>query len=56
MCIRDRCSDGLYNGLSSDALGSALSLTAPHVALERLFDGALRGSARDNLTAVVIRQ
>jgi serine/threonine-protein phosphatase Stp1 len=50
------CSDGLYQGLSSDALGNALSLTAPHVALERLFDGALRGSARDNLTAVVIRQ
>ena len=44
------------NGLSIDALGSALSLTAPHVALARLFDGALRGSARDNLTAVVIRQ
>jgi serine/threonine-protein phosphatase Stp1 len=50
------CSDGLYNGLSIDALGSALSLTAPHVALARLFDSALRGSARDNLTAVVIRQ
>jgi serine/threonine-protein phosphatase Stp1 len=50
------CSDGLYQGLSTDALGNALSLTAPHVALERLFDGALRGSARDNLTAVVIRK
>ncbi|KAA0988556.1 serine/threonine-protein phosphatase [Pseudomonas sp. ANT_J12] len=50
------CSDGLYQGLSSDALGNALSLTAPHVALERLFDSALRGAARDNLTAVVIRQ
>ena len=50
------CSDGLYQGLSSDALGNALSLTAPHIALERLFDSALQGSARDNLTAVVIRQ
>lgn len=50
------CSDGLYHGVSSDALGNALSLTLPHVALERLFDGALRGAARDNLTAVVIRQ
>ena len=50
------CSDGLYQGLGSDALGDALSLTAPKVALARLFDGALRGSARDNLTAVVIRQ
>ena len=50
------CSDGLYQGLSSDALGNALSLTAPQIALERLFDGALRGPARDNLTAVVIRR
>jgi serine/threonine-protein phosphatase Stp1 len=46
----------LYNGLGTDALGKALSLTAPHIALKRLFDGALHGSARDNLTAVVIRQ
>ena len=50
------CSDGLYQGLTCDALGSALSQSAPHVALARLFDVALRGSARDNLTAVVIRQ
>jgi len=50
------CSDGLYQGVSSDALGNALSLAAPHIALERLFDGALSGSARDNLTAVVVRQ
>lgn len=49
------CSDGLYNGLSSADLGSALSLKAPRVALERLFDDVLRGPARDNLTAVVIR-
>lgn len=50
------CSDGLYQGLSSNALGNALSLTAPNLALERLFKCALRGAARDNLTAVVIRQ
>jgi len=50
------CSDGLYQGLGSDVLGNALSLIAPRVALERLFDGALRGPARDNLTGVVIRQ
>lgn len=50
------CSDGLYQELSSDALGSALSLASPQVALQRLFDGALRGAARDNLTAVVVRQ
>ncbi|MFQ6572230.1 PP2C family protein-serine/threonine phosphatase [Pseudomonas sp. UM16] len=50
------CSDGLYQGLTCDALGNALSLASPLVALERLLDGALRGSARDNMTAVVIRQ
>jgi serine/threonine-protein phosphatase Stp1 len=50
------CSDGLYQGLSSGALGNALSLASPQVALERLFDGAMRGAARDNMTAVVIRR
>lgn len=50
------CSDGLYQGLTSEALGRALSQAAPHVALERLFQGVLRGPARDNLTAVVIGQ
>ncbi|MBW8356061.1 MULTISPECIES: PP2C family protein-serine/threonine phosphatase [Pseudomonas] len=50
------CSDGLYQGLTRDALGRALSLASPRIALERLFEGALRGAARDNLTAVVIRQ
>jgi serine/threonine-protein phosphatase Stp1 len=50
------CSDGLYQGLSSDALGNALSLATPQVALERLFDGVMRGPAADNLTALVVRQ
>lgn len=50
------CSDGLYQDLSSEALGHALSLASPRVALERLFERVLRGTARDNLTAVVIRQ
>jgi serine/threonine-protein phosphatase Stp1 len=50
------CSDGLYQGMSSDALGRALNLAAPETALQRLFDCALQGAARDNLTAVVIRQ
>lgn len=49
------CSDGLYQGLSGDALAGALSNALPHRALQRLFDDALRGAARDNLTAVVIR-
>ncbi|MEX6664340.1 PP2C family serine/threonine-protein phosphatase [Pseudomonas sp. W2-17] len=49
------CSDGLYQGLSSDALGHALNHVQPEAALKHLFDNALRGAARDNLTAVVIR-
>lgn len=50
------CSDGLYQYVSQEALGYALSLASPSAALERLFDHALLGTARDNLTAVVIRQ
>ncbi|MCJ8205740.1 PP2C family serine/threonine-protein phosphatase [Pseudomonas sp. RGM2987] len=50
------CSDGLYQALSAQALGNALDLASPRRAVEQLFDGALRGTARDNLTAVVIRQ
>ena len=38
------CSDGLYEELSADALGRALSLASPQVAVERLFDGALSGA------------
>ncbi|MEJ5057295.1 MULTISPECIES: PP2C family protein-serine/threonine phosphatase [unclassified Pseudomonas] len=49
------CSDGLYQSLSSNLLGSALSLNEPSEALARLFDDALCGPARDNLTGVVIR-
>ena len=50
------CSDGLYQGLSHQALSTALSLPTPRVALQSLFDDALRGLARDNLTGVVVRQ
>lgn len=50
------CSDGLYQGLSSNALGSALNLNAPALALARLFEGVLCGPARDNLTGVVVCQ
>lgn len=49
------CSDGLYQGLSAEALGNALGLDSPLGVLERLFGDVLRGSARDNLTAVVVR-
>ena len=50
------CSDGLYQELTRNALCRALSLAAPQVALQRLFEDALDGEARDNLTAVVVRQ
>ena len=50
------CSDGLHNAVSRDAMGHALGLDAPQVALQFLFDEALRGAAPDNLTAVVIGQ
>lgn len=47
-------SDGLHGALEERALGAALSLPSPTLALERLLDGVLQGPARDNLTAVVI--
>jgi serine/threonine-protein phosphatase Stp1 len=50
------CSDGLYQALSNNTLGRALNLNTPTQAVERLFDSALSGPARDNLTGVVIRQ
>ncbi len=50
------CSDGLYQSLSPDALGAALNLPSTGMALQRLFDLALDGPARDNLSAVVIRR
>ncbi|CDF83872.1 serine/threonine phosphoprotein phosphatase [Pseudomonas knackmussii B13] len=49
------CSDGLYRSLSQEALSHALALASPDAALERLFEQALQGAARDNLTAVVVR-
>ncbi len=42
--------------MSADALGAALSLPSTQLALERLFRQALKGPARDNLSAVVIRR
>ncbi|PZP24374.1 PP2C family protein-serine/threonine phosphatase [Pseudomonas kuykendallii] len=49
------CSDGLYRELSVGALGTALSLPSPQLAIRRLFDEVLDGAARDNLSAVVVR-
>lgn len=50
------CSDGLYQELAPQALGAALSLPSAALALQRLFEQALQGPARDNLSAVVIRR
>lgn len=49
------CSDGLYQALSHRELGSALSMGTPQQMLDRLFATALRGAARDDLTAVVVQ-
>lgn len=49
------CSDGLYQGLSHRELGWAMSAGTPRQAVEHLFSAALRGRARDDLTAVVIQ-
>lgn len=50
------CSDGLYQGVPADELGACLNMPSPHLAVERLFQRALDGPARDNLSAVVIRR
>lgn len=50
------CSDGLYQSMAADALGAALSLPSISLTLEQLFRQALKGPARDNLSAVVIRR
>ncbi len=49
------CSDGLYQGLSPDSLGAALNAPSTGLAVQRLFDEAMDGPCRDNLSAVVIR-
>ena len=50
------CSDGLYQDLDHDQLTAALLRPSPQLALQRLFDLALQGPARDNLSAVVINR
>lgn len=49
------CSDGLYQGLSHGELGRALNAGTPRQVVDRLFADALRGPARDDLTAVVVQ-
>lgn len=50
------CSDGLYQGMTTDTIGGGLSQPSVSLALQKLFDLALSGPARDNLSAIVIRQ
>lgn len=49
------CSDGLYQALSHQQLGRALSEGTPQQVVERLFAMVLRTPARDDLTAVVVQ-
>lgn len=48
------CSDGLHQALDHSVLGNALNMKSPQTALSLLFETALRGTAGDNMTAVVI--
>lgn len=51
------CSDGLTAELSPRTIGRVLTgLSDPQAAAERLVEIALRGAARDNVTAVVVDQ
>ena len=49
------CSDGLYQSLSPYHLGAALNAPSTGLALQRLFEEAMEGPCRDNLSAVVVR-
>ena len=49
------CSDGLYQSLSHGELGHALSMGTPQQMVDRLFAAVMRGAARDDLTAVVVK-
>lgn len=50
------CSDGLYQDLGHEQLTAALIRPSAGLALQRLFELALDGRARDNLSAVVINR
>lgn len=49
------CSDGMYQAMTHAELGSAMDSGTPQQVVARLFTAALRGPARDDLTAVVVR-
>jgi serine/threonine protein phosphatase PrpC len=48
------CSDGLSSEVGFDEIASLASHSDPAIAAGRLIDAALRGAARDNITAVVV--
>lgn len=50
------CSDGLYQEMTTDTIGRGLSQPSVSLALQKLFELAMDGPARDNLSAVIIRQ
>ncbi|NWE10895.1 serine/threonine-protein phosphatase, partial [Pseudomonas edaphica] len=49
------CSDGMYQAMTHAELGSAMDSGTPQQVVARLVTAALRGPARDDLTAVVVR-
>jgi len=49
------CTDGLYRELSSDIMINALNQLQPEKAVQILMQQVLAGAARDNVTAVVVR-
>lgn len=48
------CTDGLYSEVSPERMAAALALDGADAACAQLKEDALRGAARDNLTAVVV--
>lgn len=49
------CTDGLYRGLSAGIIIRSLSFAEPEKAVQALMQHALAGAAKDNVTAVVVR-
>lgn len=50
------CSDGIYQASPAAVLGAALTAPTPTRAVNLLIDFVMQGPARDNLSAVVVRQ
>lgn len=49
------CTDGLYRELSAEIIIRSLSVFEPEKAVQMLMQHALTGEAKDNVTAVVVR-